>query len=216
MRLRSFAMCSLFALGCGLPAHPGTGTHTNTVDLDPGWKVGTFSLTERNGDTITDESLRGKVWIASFVFTRCTGPCPAVSSTVARLQSELKDVPADKLKLVTFTVDPKRDDLASLREYADARKADPKRWLFLTGEEETIHKLLREQFKQAIGRNEGPDVKPGDEFAHSTRLMVIDRDGVIRGIYAGLPDERLSDAEAKADFDANLARLKKRVSELLK
>ena len=69
---------------------------------------------------------------------------------------------------------------------------------------------------QFVGRKEGPDVQPGDEFSHSTRLSVVDRDGVIRGIYDGLRSDRLPDAEADADFDANLARLKARVRELLR
>ena len=152
------------------------------------------------------------MWVASFVFTRCTGPCPAVTSTVARLQADYKNEP--RVKFVTFTVDPKCDDLSALCAYADARKADPDRWLFLTGDEETVHKLLREQFKQAVGRKDGPEVKEGDEFAHSTRLTVVDQQGVIRGVYAGLPDEHVADPTA--DFDTNLARLKARVAELLK
>ncbi len=196
--------------GCGLSARP----QPNTAAADPvlDWQIEPFSLTERSGRTVTDKDLRGSVWIASFVFTRCAGPCPAVSSTVGTLQKEFKDEPG--VKFVTFTVDPKRDDLSTLKGYATARGADPERWLFLTGEEETIHKLLSKTFKQAVGHKEGPDVKPGDEFSHSTRLMVVDRNGVIRGIYAGLPDDRIPDSEA--DFAANLARLKTRVKELLK
>src|SRR5207237_235111 len=112
--------------------------------------VGSFALTERSGKTVTDQDLKGKVWIASFVFTRCTGPCPQVTATIARLQSELAGEP--DVRFVTFTVDPGRDDLATLRQYAAHFKADPERWLFLTGDEAAIHKLLQERFKQATGR----------------------------------------------------------------
>jgi len=65
------------------------------------YPVGSFSLTERSGKTITDKDLRDKVWVASFVFTRCTGPCPAVTGTVSQLQSELAGE-AD-VRFVTFT-----------------------------------------------------------------------------------------------------------------
>jgi len=196
--------------GCGLSAR--SNPNTSQSDPDPEWPVGPFSLTERSGRTITDKDLHGSVWVASFIFTRCSGPCPAVTSTVGKLQKDFKDEPG--VKFVTFTVDPNRDDLSTLKEYANARGADPERWLFLTGEEATIHKLLREQFKQAVGHKTDPDTKPGDEFSHSSRLMVVDRKGVIRGIYAGLPDERIPDSEA--DFAANITRLKSRVNELLK
>ncbi|MBA4187890.1 MAG: hypothetical protein C0467_07715 [Planctomycetaceae bacterium] len=206
-----FALLLLVCLtGCGLSGRP-TRT-TAPADPDPEWPIESFSLTERSGRTVTDKDLRGSVWVASFIFTRCSGPCPAVSSTIGRLQKELKDEAG--VKFVTFTVDPARDDLKTLQDYANARGADPERWLFLTGDETTIHKILRETFKQAVGRNTDPATKPGDEFSHSTRLMVVDRNGVIRGVYAGLPDERIPDSQD--DFDANLTRLKTRVKELLK
>ncbi len=210
MSVRVLPLCLLFLAGCGAAARNGTGTTTDPV-LD--YPVGPFSLTERSGKTVTDKDLHGSVWVASFVFTRCNGPCPAVSATVARLQTELKDRPG--VKFVTFTVDPKHDDLAKLREYAKGRNADPDRWLFLTGDEATIHKILREQFKQAVEPNpEATSDVGGDAFDHSTRLVVVDRKGVIRGTYQGLLDDRLPNAEAA--FEAELSRLKMRVGELLR
>ena len=113
------------------------------------------------------------------------------------------------MRFVTFTVDPKRDDLSALRAYAENRKADPTRWLFLTGDEETIHKLMKEQFKQAIERKSGADVKPGDEFGHSTRLILIDKKNVIRAMCEGLPDEHFPD-----QFESNVARFEARIREL--
>jgi len=181
---------------------------SETEDLpDPQWPVGPFALTERSGRTVTDQDLRGYVWIASFIFTRCTGPCPSVASTVARLQHELQDLP--QVRFVTFTVDPKRDDLRALNEYAQARGADPQRWLFLTGEEETIHRIIREQFKQAVGRNQGPQVAPGDEFIHSSKLVLVDAQGRIRGWCDGLPHEQFPDR-----FESDLQRLIRRVRQL--
>ncbi|MFO0826180.1 MAG: SCO family protein [Gemmataceae bacterium] len=198
--------------GCGLFARPHSTPQTTPTDPDLDWKLEPFSLTERSGRTVTDKDLRGSVWVASFIFTRCNGPCPAVSSTVGKLQADFKDEPG--VKFVTFTVDPKRDDLAALKDYANARGADPERWLFLTGDEATIHELIAKQFKQGVGRNDLPNAKPGEEFIHSSKLMVVDRNGVIRGMYEGLPNDRSLDP--KGDFDANLDRLKARVKELLK
>jgi cytochrome oxidase Cu insertion factor (SCO1/SenC/PrrC family) len=206
----------LLVAGCG--AWEGSRTPTRPAepqqpDLD--WPVGEFSLTERSGKTVTDKDLRGNVWIGSFVFTRCTGPCPAVTNTMGRLQAGLRDeMKAGRVKLVTFTVDPARDDLQALNDYANSRQADPHNWLFLTGDERTIHKLLREQFKQAVERKLGPDVKPGDEFGHSTRLVLVDKNGVIRGTYDGLPDEQFPDGQER--FESGLNRLRDRVHELLK
>jgi protein SCO1 len=186
------------------PAH-------STRDIDPMYPVGEFALTERSGKTVRASDLRGKVWIASFVFTRCTGPCPQVTATMARLQSELKDV--NDLRFVTFTVDPERDDPAELTRYANHFRADPERWLFLTGKEEEIHHLMRDGFKLAIARNEKANA-PGDEFDHSTRLAVVDREGRIRGYYDGIRDERLPSADAR--FESEIARLKQKVDAVLR
>jgi cytochrome oxidase Cu insertion factor (SCO1/SenC/PrrC family) len=213
MMNRIFPFLFLFAAGCG--AFSGTRPSTESTQPDLDYPVGEFSLTERSGKTITDKDLRGQVWIGSFIFTRCTGPCPAVTNTMARLQAELKaEMQAGKLKLVTFTVDPARDDLKALKDYANTRQADPNNWLFLTGDEKTIHKLMQEQFKQAVERKLGPDVKPGDEFGHSTRLVLVDKKGVIRATYDGLPDDDMPDGKER--FEAGLKRLKERAQELMK
>ena len=111
---RALLLFTTLACGC-VSSVPTSVARSVQPDLD--YPVGAFSLTERSGRTVTDKDLRGSVWVASFVFTRCSGPCPAVTSTVARLQAEFKDQPG--VKFVTFTVDPTRDDLAALREYAD-------------------------------------------------------------------------------------------------
>jgi cytochrome oxidase Cu insertion factor (SCO1/SenC/PrrC family) len=218
-RILPFAV--LVATGCvfavlvaaGCVSSPTTPTQPRKPDLD--FPVGEFSLTERSGKTVTEKDLRGKVWIASFVFTRCNGPCPAVTSTMARLQTELKPVlMRGDVKLVTFTVDPERDDLKALKEYANNRQADPENWLFLTGDKKTIHTLVKEQFKQAVEEKSGPDAKPGDEFGHSTRLLLVDKNNVIRAAFDGLPNDEMPDG--KEQFEDGLKQLKERVRELLR
>jgi protein SCO1/2 len=170
-----------------------------------------FTLTERNGKKVSKSDLHGKVWIASFVFTRCTGPCPAVTATMARLQSELADEP--NLRLVTFTVDPARDDPAELRKYAEHFRADKDRWLFLTGDENELHRLLKEGFKIPVARNVKA-ATPGDEFDHSTRLVVVDRHGNIRGYYQGVADTTQHGSDAA--LEADLKKLKAKVADLLR
>lgn len=205
-----FPLVALAFAGCG-DATSRTPTAPRP-DLD--YPVGEFSLTERSGKKITDADLRGKVWVASYVFTRCTGPCPAVTNTMARLQKELADeLAAGTVKLVTFTVDPARDDLAALRDYANSRQADANNWLFLTGDEKAIHALSKDRFKLAIEKR-GADAKPGDEFDHSTRLSVIDKQGVIRASFDGLPNEAMPNGQEL--FDDGLKQLKAKVRELAK
>ena len=150
------------------------------MDLGP---VDDFSLTERSGRAVTNADLAGKVWVASFVFTRCTGGCPQVTGTVARLQDALRNEP--DVRLVTFTVDPERDDADELKKYADHFGADRERWLFLTGPEDRLYGLIEKGFHLGVQHNMGADAKPGAEVTHSTRLALVDRRGHVRGYFDG-------------------------------
>src|SRR5262249_38742503 len=125
------APCFLSALSCSKP--PGA-----PPDDAP---LGAFTLKERSGLTVTADDLKGKAWVACFIFPRCTGPCPKVTGTMPRLQQELNLAGEDDLRLVTITVDPERDDPAELREYAKKFQAHPGKWLFLTGKQDEIHDL---------------------------------------------------------------------------
>src|SRR5947209_4128147 len=106
MRRLAFLLLVPLVVGCGLSASRPTVFKSPEPDLD--FPVGSFALTERSGRKVSEKDLHGKVWVASFVFTRCTGPCPQVTATVTRLQDELND---PGVMFVTFTVDPTRDDV---------------------------------------------------------------------------------------------------------
>lgn len=167
-----------------------------------------FEFTEHSGKRIGNADLKGKVWIASFVFTRCNGTCPQVAATLARLQSELADVPA--LRLVTFTIDPDRDTPDELKKYAERYRAEPDRWLFLTGAEKDVHALANGGFHVLAKKR--PDGKPGDEFDHSTFVVLVDKAGNIRDYYDGMPP-----LEGPRDkYESSLERLKKDVRALAK
>jgi protein SCO1/2 len=202
------ALACLPLLGCPSNFTPPTGTAHPDVRIS----APEFALTERSGKTVTRDDLKGKVWVASFVFTRCPGPCPQVSATMARLQKELDLKSRPDLRLVTFTVDPERDTPNELRDYATRYQADPERWLFLTGKSEAeLHAMLKDGFKVTAQR--AKNARPGDEFDHSTRLAVVDKSGTIRGYFDGM---RVGDGpEETADFEDNLRQLKEKVAELL-
>ena len=171
-----------------------------------------FSLTDRSGKTIANDDLKGKVWIASFVFTRCTGPCPSVSATVAKLQTELDLANRDDLRFVTFTVDPDRDGLKELAKYADNFRAHPDRWLFLTGGEREVHALMTNGFKLGITRSTTPSTVEGQEFDHSTMIAVVDQQGVARGYFDGYRGPNDTNGEKYDEAYAKLKALVERLS----
>jgi len=129
-----------------------------------------FELTDQKGATFTRAALDGHVWVADFIFTNCEGPCPRMSSRMHQLQGV---TPAD-VKLVSFTVDPERDSPAALTEYARKFEADAARWSFLTGSTETLNRLDHDAFKLGT---------IGADMDHSTRFVLIDKKGRVRGYY---------------------------------
>ncbi len=156
-----------------------------------------FALTERSGRTVTRADVLGKIWLAGFVFTRCTGPCPELSLRMRSIQQALKDFPPD-VKLVTFTLDPTNDTPPVLREYADRFHADPERWWFLTGADEAgMHRLIREGFLQTV-----IPANATEALTHSTYFVLLDRQGRVRGVYDG-PDAK-SKTRIIADIEALL------------
>jgi len=134
--------------GEGVPAPPVYG---NAPD---------FSLVERSGRAVQASALRGKVWIADFIYTHCTDTCPLLSAQMARLQAEYRDAP--DLRLVSITVDPARDTPEVLARYAARFGADPARWLFLTGEQAAIFRLAREGFRLGVEQPAGTERSPLD------------------------------------------------------
>jgi protein SCO1 len=142
--------------------------------------VSDFTLVESSGKPIQLADLHGKVWIASFIFTHCAGSCPIMTHHLAKLQSEL---PArDDLRIVSVSVDPERDTPEVLAKYATSNGADRTRWLFLTGDKELIYKLAHEAFRLAVDDTAGTREEP---ILHSTKLVLVDRNGVVRGYYDG-------------------------------
>jgi protein SCO1/2 len=149
-----------------------------------------FALTERSGKTITNADLMGKIWVADFVYTTCPGPCPLVTASLARVQNAVMHDP--HVQLVTFTVDPQTDTPPVLAAYANKFGADPDRWWFLTGPEKPLYDLIQNGFYQVVQDNRGQPPQDGQfTVTHSTKMVLVDADGDVRGFYDGVdPDGR--------------------------
>lgn len=171
-KLRLLALALLAALcACG-PSATGLPTYNTVPD---------FTLLDQTGEEFHSASkLSGHIWVADFIFTTCTGPCPRMSARMRRLQQDLADLP--DIRFVSFTVDPDHDTPAVLAEYAERYQAAPGRWFFLTGPKEQLHELNRNAF--LLG-----DVK--GELDHSTRFVLVDRTGAVRGYYISAETEAI-------------------------
>lgn len=144
--------------------------------------VSDFQLVDQSGREFRSrEQLDGKVWIANFIFTTCAGPCPRMTGELRALRDATGKL--SDLRLVSFTIDPKRDTPEALSQYGRSFGADPDRWFFLTGAQSDLHNLSLKTFK--LGPVDGT-------LEHSTRFVLVDRKGRIRGYYHSNDKESLA------------------------
>ena len=154
--------------------------------------VPSFQFVNQNGQPFGSAQLAGKIWIADFIYTTCPGPCPMISSRMNELQKPLEKT---DVHLVSFSVDPEKDTPDVLHRYAEKLQVEPGRWDFLTGPKSAIYKLSHDGFKLAI--SDGSDAQGIP--VHSTRIVLVDRHGQIRGYY----DATEADAVTKLVADTN-------------
>ena len=154
-----------------------------------------FRLVERSGRTLSLADLRGRPWVADFIFTQCGGACPAMTGRMARLRRELPD----GVRLVSFTVDPGHDTPEVLAGYARAFGAD-ERWLFVTGPQKDLYALSVAGFKLAAMEVPAGERSPGGDgpFLHSSKLTLVDGGGTIRGYYDSTDEEAMRALAADA------------------
>jgi cytochrome oxidase Cu insertion factor (SCO1/SenC/PrrC family) len=148
-----------------------------------------FALVSQTGDSVRLRDLHGQVWVADFFFTHCASTCPMMS---ARFESLAQQVGSDRVRLVSFSVDPERDTPERLAEYAQRFDVEPGRWIFLTGDKPQIRRLVREGFHLGVDDPSPEDLAAGAEAVlHSTRFVLVDAEGRIRGYYDGNDDEAM-------------------------
>lgn len=155
------ALCALALAGCSRPDLPVFG------------QVPRFTLTAQNGSPFDSRELAGKIWVADFFFSRCTGPCPRMGSQMRWVAQQVKEL-GPRVRFVSFTVDPEHDTPAVLGAYARRFRAAVAEWHFLTGPQPALQELDRDVFK--LGDVDGT-------FMHSTRFVLVDARGRIRGYY---------------------------------
>lgn len=147
-------------------------------DLPAVFQLSDYKLTNEFGKPFGSDDLKGKVYVASFVFTSCPSTCPAMMKKMQIIQKRLKGL-GTKVGIVTFSVDPETDTPAVLSKYARRFKANPYVWSFLTGPRKDVKDVIVNNFKVAMGEK-----TPGMmDIAHSEKIFLVDGAGVVRGLY---------------------------------
>ncbi|MGZ8517824.1 MAG: SCO family protein [Chitinophagaceae bacterium] len=137
-----------------------------------------FELLNQDGVKKGIKSWEGKIVVADFFFTHCPVVCPKMTANLKRVQQAFN---RDEILVNSFSVDPQRDSAGQLRTYAEKFKISLANWQLLTGDKKDIYKLARNSFMiVATDGDGGPD-----DFIHSEKLVLIDKQRRVRGYYDG-------------------------------
>ena len=177
MKNYSYVGISFIILLFGIWAVPKIVARYQTVDMATIGVVPNFSFTNQNGETVTNDSYKGKVYVAEFFFTTCPSICPVMNRNMVIIQNEFYGNP--NLGIASFSIDPTYDTVAILKEYAQSYEISNPNWHLLTGDKTQIFELANKGFNLYVG--DAPEVEGG--FEHSGFFALIDQEGNIRSRY---------------------------------
>jgi len=141
--------------------------------------IGSFSLVDQDGNTVTQDNFENKIYVADFFFTKCATICPIMTTNMAVLQKEFLNNP--KVKFLSHSVTPIMDSVPVLREYADKHRAVSNKWHITTGDKKMIYNLARKNYFAVLDEGDGD----AQDFIHTEQFVLIDTKKRIRGFYDG-------------------------------
>ena len=149
-------------------------------------KIKDFSLVNQNGDKVTNENYRDKIYIADFFFTTCQGICPIMKENMIILQDEYKD--DDQVYLLSHTVTPEIDTKEVLKKYSLEKGVIDSKWNLVTGDKKQIYNLARKSYLVA------EDIEESElfEMIHTENFVLVDPERRIRGFYDGTDQESMN------------------------
>jgi protein SCO1 len=167
-----------------------TETKDGRTTTDTVWhKTANISLVNQLGDTVSLYDIENRVIVADFFFTRCPSICPQLTRNMARLQQSFSHynegrrvIDSSIVHFLSVSIDPERDSVSALKKYADKYGVDHDTWWMLTGPKKKIYDYALEELKLGLQDGEGVDTS----FIHSQKMVLIDKDHVVRGYYNGL------------------------------
>ena len=144
-----------------------------------------FSLTNQNGNTITEKDYEDKIYVVDFFFTRCETICPIMTDNMAKIQKEYLDNP--EIMLLSLSVTPELDNVSVLRKYATEKGVIDSKWNVTTGIKKHIYDLARKSYFAVVEQGDGGL----QDFIHTPNFILIDKKKQIRGIYDGTNNEEI-------------------------
>ncbi|MCS6823160.1 MAG: SCO family protein [Cytophagaceae bacterium] len=164
-------------------AHDSVRITGNKYKITAAETIPAFKFIDQDSNQLSSEQYKGRIFVADFFFTRCPDICPKMTTQLTRVQEAFAN--DTTIKIISFTVDPKNDTPDVLKKYATLYKANPVVWRFATGNKDSLYALALKGFK--ISALEDTTQLPS--FVHSEKLVLVDKQGWIRGYYNGTKRE---------------------------
>ncbi len=171
-----------------LPVYNPSNFNMELVDstvqkINKGHKIAEFKLLNQNGETITSNNFKGKIYVADFFFTRCTTICPVMTSNMKTVQDAFLN--NDQVMFLSHSVTPDIDSVSVLRAYADKKGVIDGKWHITTGDKKHIYELARKSYFAVLEEGDGGL----QDFVHTEIFTLVDKDKQIRGNYDGTDKE---------------------------
>lgn len=167
---------------------PGYGVRSFQVLND----VKPFSFTNQEGKQISEHDVQGKVYVAEYFFTSCTGICPILNDNMKNIYNKFKNEP--NFLILSHTCNPETDNVTTLKKYADSLKVDNSKWFFLTGSKESLYNAARISYLLDDPKNNMQNID--EQFLHTQYFALVDKNGKVRKkIYDGLKKNELMELE---------------------
>lgn len=191
MKKRLAAICIACTYACS-QTRTEELPYFNTPDFTPLWMstadatgkrihtIPPFSFTDQNGKTITQKDVDGKVYVADFFFTKCTGICPKMTTNMSKVSKAFMN--DEEVAILSHSVTPEADSVGVLKRYAQTKNIVNANWHLLTGNKQSIYSIARKGYfaDESLGFN-----KDTSEFLHTENFVLVDKHGRIRGVYNG-------------------------------
>lgn len=155
-------------------------------------EVKPFSFTSQEGKKITERDVEGKVYIAEYFFTTCTGICPILNDNMKNIYEKYRNEP--DFLILSHTCDPDNDTVGRLKQYADSMQVNSSKWLFLTGRKDSLYNTARISYLLDDPKNNLQNID--EQFLHTQFFALVDKNGRVRKkIYDGLKKKELKELE---------------------
>jgi len=158
------------------------------ISTDTIWhKVKNMTFTNQLGKTVTLDSLKGKILVINFFFSRCPSICPALAKKMKKLQDSYTNSRDSIVQFISISIDPEHDSVPQLRKFADRYTTNHDSWWFLTGDKKEIYDFALNEMKASVA-----DAEVDTAFIHTTNFFLLDRDRIVRGWFDGFDSVKQS------------------------